>query len=123
MSTRVQIQQIGVRWGLAQLWQGARAALMQLCSVVAEDLFLVDTARMSDSTGDAQRRQAAIDDARVLRRAVYANSSNEIDWLLYAAILTDPAKRRFCLERALALNPESEQAKQSLASTAVGRMA
>ena len=41
MSTGMQIQQIGLRWGLAQRWQGARAALMQLCSVVAEDLFLL----------------------------------------------------------------------------------
>jgi len=123
MSTSVQMQQIGVRRGLAQLWQGARAALIQLCTVAAEDLFPAGTARMSDSIRDAQHRLAAIDDAHVLRRAVHANSSDEVDWLLYAAILTDPAQRRFCLERALALNPDSDLAKHALASIPVMRHA
>jgi hypothetical protein len=117
MSTGVQMQRIGVRWGLAHLWHAARAAVIQLCALVAEDLFPIGTARMSDGMCETRRHQAAIADAQTLRRAIHANSSDEVDWLLYAAVLTDPAKRRYCLERALALNPDCAPAGQALACT------
>jgi hypothetical protein len=122
MNIGVQMQHIGMRRGGAHLWQVACAAFMQLRTAVAGDLLHGGAMRLADSLGDAQR-QAAIDDAPVLRRAVHANSSDEVDWLLYAAILTDPAKRRYCLERALALNPNSDLAKQALASTPLTRIA
>jgi len=122
MNTGVQVQHIGVRRGVAQFWQAACAAFTQLCAAVAEGLLHAGAMRVADSLGDAQR-QAATDDERMLRRAVHANSASEVDWLLYAAILTDPAKRRYCLERALALNPNSDLAKQALASAAVMRTA
>ena len=122
MNTGVQMQYIGVRRGVAQFWHAACAAFTQLCAAVAEGLLHAGALRMADSLGDAQR-QASIDDARVLRGAVHANSADEVDWLLYAAILTDPAKRRYCLERALALNPNNDLTKQALASAAVMRTA
>jgi hypothetical protein len=109
------MQYIGKRRSLAQLWERVYVELKRLCTTVATDLLQGDAMNMPDSTRDAQR-QAVIDDARILRRAVRANFSDEIDWLLCAAILTNPAKRRYCLERALALNPDSELAKQALAS-------
>jgi hypothetical protein len=64
---------------------------------------------------DVLRARAASYDSQVLRHAVHANSPHEADWLLTAAIVTDPAKRRYCLERALAINPGSEPARRALA--------
>ena len=102
MNIGVQIQHIGRRRGVAQLWHEACVALMRLYTAVAKELLSREAMRMSDALRDAQR-QAVIDDSQILRRAVHMNSSDEVDWLLYAAILTDSAKRRYCLERALAL--------------------
>jgi ABC-type antimicrobial peptide transport system ATPase subunit len=122
MNITVQIQHFGVRPGVAQLWRAARTRFIRLCTAVAEEILNGEAIRTSHSLQDAQR-QVAIADAQVLRRAVRANFSNEVDWLLCAAILTDPAKRRYCLERALALNPDCELAKQALASIAMKRTA
>ena len=120
MNIGVQIQHIGMRRGVVQLWHEAYVALMRLYTAVAGELPHGDARRMSDGLRDAQQ-QAVIDDSQILRRAVHMNSSNEIDWLLYAAILTDPAKRRYCLERALALNADSDLAKQTLVNIPVLR--
>jgi hypothetical protein len=120
MNIAVQMQRFGVRQGVAQLWRTARTRFMHFCTAFAEELLNREAKPTPDSLHDAQR-QAAIADAQVLRRAVRAHFSDEVDWLLCAAILTDPAKRRYCLERALALNPDCELAKQALASTSMLR--
>jgi hypothetical protein len=62
----------------------------------------------------ADAARVAAYDSSVLRHAVYHNSPEEIDWLLHAAILTDTAKRRYCLERALQINPTSDVARHAL---------
>jgi hypothetical protein len=59
--------------------------------------------------------RAQVYDAQVIRRAVDTNSPNEVDWLLYASIITDQAKRRYCLEHALLINPDSAVAVCALA--------
>ena len=69
-----------------------------------------DTAQATDPV-----TRAAGYDSQVLRHAAFANSSNEVEWLLYAAMMTDAAKKRYCLERALAINPGSELAHRALA--------
>lgn|SRR5690242_6712225 len=119
MNIGVRMQYVGRQRSLAWLWQGIYIVFMRFRAAVAIDL--LHAMSMPDSTPDAQR-QAMLDDARMLRRAVHANSSDEVDWLLYAAILANPAKRRYCLERALALNPDSELAKQKLASIPLIKM-
>jgi hypothetical protein len=53
--------------------------------------------------------------ARMFAQACYENSNLEMDWLWYAANMTGDAERRYCLERAQALNPASDMAKQALA--------
>jgi hypothetical protein len=120
MNTGVQIQHIGMRRGVAQLWHEAGVTLMRLYTAVAAELLHGDAMQMSDGLRDAQE-QTGIDDSQILRRAVHINSSDEIDWLLYAAIVTDAAKRRYCLERARALNPDSDFAKQALVDIPVLR--
>ena len=72
-----------------------------------------DTARATEAVA-----RAAAYDAQVLRHAAFANSPHEVDWLLYAAIMTDATKQRYCLERALAINSGSDLARRALARLA-----
>lgn len=48
-------------------------------------------------------------------QAVRENSNLEMDWLWLYAQVTSTAERRYCLERALAINPHSEMACDELA--------
>ena len=47
--------------------------------------------------------------------AVRKNSNLELDWLWLATQVTRDAERRYCLERALYINPRSDAARQALA--------
>lgn len=47
--------------------------------------------------------------------ALRDNSNLELDWLWAAEQLIDPAQQRWCLERALVINPASRVARQALA--------
>jgi hypothetical protein len=68
------------------------------------------------SAGTVQRSAAAeARAAHMFAQARYENSNLELDWLWYAANMTSDAERRYCLERARAINPESEMVKQALA--------
>jgi hypothetical protein len=53
---------------------------------------------------------------RELRRS---GSNLELDWLWLATQLSDPSDRRYCLERALAINPQSTVARDELARVAL----
>jgi len=53
--------------------------------------------------------------ARRFAQALRENSHLAIDWLWCAAQQTEDAKRRYCLERALAIDPSSELARSALA--------
>ena len=109
MNMSLHMHRTGMRHSIAQLWQRA-------CAIVAKRVARADAIPEAYSIHAAQHRQTAIHDTQVLRRAVQASFSDEIDWLLCAAILTDPNKRRYCLERALALNPACDLALQALES-------
>jgi ABC-type antimicrobial peptide transport system ATPase subunit len=78
---------------------------------------LIAWLRGDTSASDAARRARAAQayDAQIIRRAVALNSPDEVDWLLCASIITDEAKRRFCIERALTINPGSAVAAEALA--------
>ncbi len=52
---------------------------------------------------------------QMFAQALKEDSNVELDWLWYAANMTDLAERRYCIERALAINPNSDLAKQALA--------
>lgn len=114
MNTFVKMQPARMQGSADLLRHNALAAFKQLCGAVITHLagaLSADTA-----VGQEERNARAAEyDSRVLRQAVHANSSREADWLLTAAILTDAAKRRYCLERALTINPGSEPARRALA--------
>jgi hypothetical protein len=48
-------------------------------------------------------------------QALHENSNLELDWLWYAANMTGDVERRYCLNRALAINPQSSLVRSALA--------
>lgn len=57
---------------------------------------------------------AAAREAELFNLALRASSSVELDWLWLYMQLADPAQRRYCLQRALAINPHSAIARREL---------
>ncbi|GAB4441203.1 MAG: hypothetical protein OHK0015_38200 [Chloroflexi bacterium OHK40] len=64
--------------------------------------------------------QAAAREAELFRLALRADSNLELDWLWLYMQLSDEPHRRYCLERALAINPESAIARRELALLEAG---
>jgi hypothetical protein len=58
--------------------------------------------------------QASAD--QLFAEALRADSHVELDWLQLAAQLPGAAERRYCLERALTINPQSELIRAVLAA-------
>jgi hypothetical protein len=59
-----------------------------------------------------------------LQQAINEDSNLEIDWLWFAEQMTDPAEIRYCLSRALYINPNSRAATaqlQALEQPAAGK--
>ena len=52
---------------------------------------------------------------RLFTQALHENSNLEMDWLWYAANMTSAVERRYCLNRALTINPQSSLARSALA--------
>jgi hypothetical protein len=117
MTRSMQFPQSSAAGWAADIGSGANRSLRRIGSIVFGWL-RGGTASQEADLDAARLAQAREYDARIIRRAVYVNSSEEVDWLLYASMITDPAKRRYCLERALAINPDS-----ALASSALARLA
>ncbi len=58
--------------------------------------------------GAVAYREGRIEDARALfAHALHLDPDNERGWLWYATICDDPSQERYCLNRALEVNPES----------------
>jgi hypothetical protein len=54
--------------------------------------------------------------SNLFAQAVRDNSNLELDWLWLATQVTRDAERRYCLERALVINPHSAAAREALAT-------
>lgn len=80
---------------------------------------------VTPATGyEAQSRPLSVQQAQVydaereeqlFRQAVQENSNMEFDWLWCAANMTSIAQKRYCLLRALDINPDSKLARRALA--------
>ena len=58
--------------------------------------------------GVAAFQAGRLDEARTLfARALQLDAENELAWLWFATVATDPAEQRYCLNRARAINPET----------------
>ncbi|PMP73308.1 MAG: hypothetical protein C0183_23065, partial [Roseiflexus castenholzii] len=71
---------------------------------------LIDEGMAAIRAGDQARAR------QLLSQAVQLDPQNERGWLWLSGALTDPAQRRYCLERVLAINPKNEIAQRGLAS-------
>jgi len=80
---------------------------------------IVDTLFAGTAERDTQSAESLeFDSARATRlfvQALHENSNLELDWLWYAANMTRDSERRYCLNRALEINPHSDLAQSALA--------
>ena len=51
---------------------------------------------------------------RILEQVVAQDPQNELGWIWLASVVDAPSERRECLQKALAINPNNERAKQAL---------
>jgi hypothetical protein len=72
----------------------------------AADEYAASTEQLEFATARAEHMFA---------QALHDNSNFELDWLWYAAHIIDATERRYCLKRALAINPHSSLARSALA--------
>jgi hypothetical protein len=69
-----------------------------------------------DNAERAERLEFATAHAtQLFAQALHENSNLELDWLWYAANMTGDGERRYCLNRALTINPHSDLARSALA--------
>jgi len=69
-----------------------------------------------DDTESVERLEfATARAAHLFIQALHENSNLEMDWLWYAANMTSTVERRYCLNRALTINPHSDLARSALA--------
>lgn len=91
------------------------AGFSRVAEMVASSLVSWRSARKHD-----QARQAQCDTATLLHaeqlfvRALCDDSNLEMDWLWLATQVVREHERRYCLERALRINPQSEMAQREL---------
>ena len=79
------------------------------------DALFAEAADHSDES--AERLEFATARAsRLFAQALHEDSNIEMDWLWYAANMTGHAERRYCINRALAINPQSSLARSALAN-------
>ena len=73
--------------------------------------------KTSDGTAESVERLefATARATHLFAQALHENSILELDWLWYAANMLGTAERRYCLNRALAINPHSSLARSALA--------
>jgi hypothetical protein len=91
---------------ISQIYAGLAAAIARLFAAKRISAARLDTA-------------AAARSAQLFAQALEENSGLEFDWLWYAANMTSSAHRRYCLQRALRINPGSEMARRALAKLAL----
>jgi hypothetical protein len=65
--------------------------------------------------------RAAAREAELFGLALRNNSNQELDWLWLFMQCDDGDRRRYCLERALSINPQSAIARRELALLERGR--
>lgn len=69
-----------------------------------------------DSVERVERLEfATVRATQLLAQALQEHSNLEMDWLWYAANMPSVAERRYCLQRALTINPHSDLARSALA--------
>jgi hypothetical protein len=50
----------------------------------------------------------------IIQQALHEDSNRAMDWLWYAAHISNPAEKRYCIERALYIDPNNQQAIEQI---------
>lgn len=98
-----QAEQGGLSTGVAQGWARLVAGWQELLG--------------RDAVAPAELAETTLDDATaaaLFAQAIHEDSNLELDWLWLAAQVTRDVERRYCLQRALTINPHSEIARRQL---------
>jgi hypothetical protein len=116
MNARKHSQQIGLSGFPMQAWAGA----MELAEAANAALAALTASPPARSVAPTHTGPVAgiagAPVSPVLASAVEDGSNLEMDWLWLATKVTDRTERRYCLLRALAINPASEIARRELQS-------
>jgi hypothetical protein len=74
-------------------------------------------AKAPDNSAESTERLefASARATHLFAQALHENSNLELDWLWYATNMTSAVERRYCINRALAINPHSSLARSALA--------
>jgi hypothetical protein len=78
-------------------------------------LVQAQTRTASGSTPAKSAAQPECPGDEVFAQALHDDSNQELDWLWVYVQVTREDQRRYCLERALVINPKSELARRELA--------
>ena len=96
-------------------WRGALAAVGRQLVQRARSCFDVRSAKRVKAGTDAGLPPAAPSQmSGLLAQAFSENSNLELDWLWYATQMYDVDERRYCVERARHIQPQSTVASQTL---------
>jgi hypothetical protein len=116
MSTFKQSQQFGAQGLASRMWQSAVGLAVSLGMAFAGGLARLAEGRAAVDSDVTFSEAIAMARAHTLfAKALHEDSRLESDWLWYAANITDDTQRRYCLQRALDINPDSDRAKTALA--------
>ncbi|HET7081181.1 MAG TPA: hypothetical protein VFM49_27430 [Chloroflexia bacterium] len=113
MNARKHTQQIGMGEVSLQMWAGAME-LAEAANAALAALTASAPARRAMPALAGAVESAAMQVSPLLASAVEDGSNLEMDWLWLATKVTDRTERRYCLLRALAINPASEIARREL---------
>jgi hypothetical protein len=111
MHARKHTQQIGMGGFSLHMWAGAME-LAEAANAALAALTAPAPARPAARTAAADSAAAPV--SPLLASAMEDGSNLEMEWLWLATKVADSHERRYCLLRALAINPASEIARREL---------
>ncbi len=113
MNARKHTQQIGMGEVSLHMWAGAME-LAEAANAALPALTASAPARPATPALTGAVESTAMQVSPLLASAVEDGSNLEMDWLWLATKVADRTERRYCLLRALAINPTSEMARREL---------
>lgn len=113
MNARKHTQEIGMRGFAPQMWASAME-LAEAANAALATLTASPQARPATAAPAVPLDSAVSPVSELFASAVEEGSNLEMDWLWLATKMTTENERRYCLLRALAINPTSEMAWREL---------
>jgi hypothetical protein len=117
MAVRRAAQSAGAVAGHGNGWGGLARAIASLGQSLSGGLAGLAEQRVGVSAPHARpSTHAMLRPSDMFVQGLRENSNLEMDWLWLASRVSSQSERRYCLERALAINPRSSFAREELAA-------